>query len=333
MRISATLPGFSIQRSIRLIFLMHVKFILLPPRYIGVARAENPLDHIPPFLRVAERRGMSPSGSPHNAYGNERVPGTGLVYLVGAGPGEPDLLTLRALRLLQEADAVVYDHLVGDGILDLAPRDAQRIYAGKEDAHHSMRQEDINRLLVELARQGKRVVRLKGGDPFIFGRGGEELEALAEAGVPFEVVPGVTAAAGVSCYAGIPLTHREHAQACVFVTGHLKDGTVNLDWPALARPRQTLVIYMGLAGLPEISRQLIAHGLPDDTPAAVIERGTTAHQRVVSGGLATLPSLATASELKPPCLIVIGSVVSLQTRLSWFAPAAETPGVREVPVS
>ena len=257
------------------------------------------MDQIPPFLEL------------------KRV---GKVHLVGAGPGNPDLLTLGALKALQQADVVVYDHLVGDAILDLVPRHAHRIYAGKEAANHSMRQEDINQLLVRLARHGKRVVRLKGGDPFIFGRGGEELEVLARAGIPFEVVPGVTAASGVSCYAGIPLTHRDHAQACVFVTGHLKDGTVNLDWPALARPRQTVVIYMGLAALAEICRRLAAHGLPESTPAAVVEQGTTTHQRVVAGTLSTLPARAAESALQPPCLIIVGSVVSLREPLSWFVP-------------
>jgi uroporphyrin-III C-methyltransferase/precorrin-2 dehydrogenase/sirohydrochlorin ferrochelatase len=269
------------------------------------------LDQIPPFLDIKHSRRAVVGG------GEPRI---GKVHLVGAGPGNPDLLTLGALRALQQADVVVYDHLVGDGILDLARRDAQRIYAGKEASNHSMRQQDINELLVRLARQGKRVVRLKGGDPFIFGRGGEELEVLARAGIPFEVVPGVTAASGVSCYSGIPLTHRDHAQACVFVTGHLKDGTVNLDWPALARPRQTIVIYMGLAALAEICRQLATHGLPQSTPAAVVEQGTTAHQRVVAGTLSTLPALAAESALQPPCLIIVGSVVSLREPLSWFVP-------------
>ena len=267
------------------------------------------MDHPPRFLDIKQRRSV--------------VAGGGAVYLVGAGPGNPDLLTVRALRLLQLADVVVYDHLVGDGILHLARRDAQLIYAGKEASKHAMRQEDINQLLVRLARQGKRVVRLKGGDPFIFGRGGEELEALAKEGVPFEVVPGVTAASGVSCYTGIPLTHRDHAQACVFATGHLKDGSVNLDWPALARPHQTVVIYMGFAALPEISRQLTAHGLLESTPAAVVEQGTTMRQRVVTGMLSTIPNLALHSGLKPPCLIVIGSVVALHNRLSWFVPETE----------
>jgi uroporphyrin-III C-methyltransferase / precorrin-2 dehydrogenase / sirohydrochlorin ferrochelatase len=274
------------------------------------------LDQVPPFLEI------------------KRI---GKVHLVGAGPGNPDLLTVRALRLLQQAETVVYDHLVGEGILELAARDAELIYAGKEAANHSMRQEDINELLVRLARQGRRVVRLKGGDPFIFGRGGEELEVLAQAGIPFEVVPGVTAASGVSCYAGIPLTHRDHAQACVFVTGHLKDGTVNLDWLALARPRQTIVIYMGLAALAEICRQLAAHGLSESTPAAVVEQGTTMQQRVVTGTLSTLPALAAGSALRPPCLIIVGRVVSLHQPLSWFAPESlatpVTAGMREARAS
>lgn len=245
----------------------------------------------------------------------------GKVRLVGAGPGHPDLLTVAALKALQQADVVVYDHLVGNAILDLVARRTQLVYAGKEAANHSMAQADINRLLVGLARAGKQVVRLKGGDPFIFGRGGEELEALEQAGIPFEVVPGVTAASGVSCYTGIPLTHRDHAQACIFVTGHLKDGSVNLDWAALARPRQTIVIYMGLAALAEICRQLIAHGLPESTPAAVVEQGTTAQQRVVSGTLATLPAHAAENALAPPSLIIVGTVVGLHETLSWFEPA------------
>ncbi len=187
-----------------------------------------------------------------------------------------------------------------------------------------MPQADINHLLVGLARSGKQVVRLKGGDPFIFGRGGEELEALAQACIPFEVVPGVTAASGVSCYTGIPLTHRDHAQACIFVTGHLRDGSVNLDWQALARPRQTIVIYMGLAALAEICRQLIAHGLADSTPAAVVEQGTTMQQRVITGTLATLPAHAADNAVAPPGLIIVGTVVALHETLTWFEPALHT---------
>jgi uroporphyrin-III C-methyltransferase len=244
------------------------------------------------------------------------VPGT--VYLVGAGPGDPELLTLRALRLIGEADVLVFDHLVTDAILGLVKPEAERIYAGKERGNHSVPQEDLNLLLVRLARKQQRVVRLKGGDPYTFGRGGEEVETLKEHGVPFEVVPGITAAAGVASFAGIPLTHRNYAQACVFVTGHLKDGSMNLDWPGLARRRQTVIIYMGLHGLAHLCEQLIAHGLPADWPAAIVQQGTTPNQRTVTGTLATLPALAQAAQLKAPTLIIVGEVVKLKEKLSWF---------------
>ena len=248
--------------------------------------------------------------------------GSGVVYLVGAGPGDPDLLTLRALRLLREADVIIYDHLVGNGILDLARPGAERIYVGKRCDRHALPQGEINKLLVNLASAGKRVVRLKGGDPLLFGRGGEELEVLAACAIPFEIVPGVTAATGVAACAGIPLTHRDYAQSCVFATGHLKDGTVNLDWAALARPRQTVVIYMGLGGLSEICRQLARHGLPATTPAAAVQSGTTRDQRVVTGTLQTLPDLVAALGLSSPVLLIVGEVVKLQRRLDWFVPAA-----------
>lgn len=247
----------------------------------------------------------------------------GTVYLVGAGPGDPELLTLRAASLLAQAEVIVYDHLVATAILDMAPPGAEHIYAGKERGNHTLPQQDINQLLVRLARTGKVVVRLKGGDPYIFGRGGEEVEILVEHGVPFEVVPGVTAAAGVAAYAGIPLTHRNYSQACVFVTGHLKDGSMALDWGALARPRQTVVIYMGLHGLPILCRELIAHGLPGDWPAAIVQQGTTANQRTVTGTLATLPELAGAARLKAPTLIIVGEVVKLREKLSWFEKLAD----------
>ena len=247
----------------------------------------------------------------------------GQVFLVGAGPGDPELLTLRAWRLLRQADVILYDHLVSKEVLDLARRDAERIYVGKERNRHTMRQEAINGLLVRLAQQGKQVVRLKGGDPFVFGRGGEEIETLSQHGIAFQVVPGITAALGVASYAGIPLTHRDYAQSCVFAAGHLRDGSTDLDWDALARPRQTVVVYMGLVGLPVLCRELVAHGLPAATPAAIVQQATTPAQRVVVGSLATLPALATAEKLTPPTLVIVGEVVRLHERLAWFDPAAE----------
>ena len=252
--------------------------------------------------------------------------GPGRVYLVGAGPGDADLLTLRAARLLAQAEVVVYDNLVSPDVLDLVAPAAQRIYAGKQRDRHSMPQESINALLVRLARLGRHVVRLKGGDPFIFGRGGEEMQALTEAGIAVEVVPGITAACGVSCYAGIPLTHRDHAQSCVFVTGHLQDGTTGLDWAALARPRQTVVIYMGLGALGEICTQLVAHGMGADMPAAVVEKGTTLDQRVVTGTLRDLAARVATSGLASPCLIIVGEVVRLRDSLAWFGPAQDLVG-------
>ena len=242
----------------------------------------------------------------------------GRVFLVGAGPGDPELLTLRAARLLAQADVVVYDHLVGQGVLDLIGADAERIYAGKERSNHSMGQPDINDLLVRLAQAGRQVVRLKGGDPFVFGRGGEELQALAAAGVPFEVVPGITAACGVAAYAGIPLTHRDHAQSCLFVTGHLRDGSFDLDWTALARARQTVVIYMSLTGLATICAKLVEHGLPADWPAAVVAQGTLAAQRVVCATLGTLAHEVEREGLRSPCLTIVGEVVRLRDELAWF---------------
>ncbi|HEB95909.1 MAG TPA: uroporphyrinogen-III C-methyltransferase [Sedimenticola thiotaurini] len=248
----------------------------------------------------------------------------GEVYLVGGGPGDPDLISFRALRLMQQADVVVHDRLVAEPILEMTRRDAERIYVGKERDHHAMRQEEINQLLVKLAKEGKRVVRLKGGDPFIFGRGGEEIDTLSAEGIPFQVVPAVTAASGCAAYAGIPLTHRDYAQSVTFVTGHLKDGTMNLNWNQLAQPNQTVVFYMGLLGLPVICEQLIAHGVPADMPVALVQQGTTEHQKVFTGTLENIQAIVERERPKPPTLIIVGRVVELQEKLSWYR-APEKP--------
>jgi uroporphyrin-III C-methyltransferase/precorrin-2 dehydrogenase/sirohydrochlorin ferrochelatase len=247
----------------------------------------------------------------------------GFVSLVGAGPGDPELLTLRALRVMQRANVVLYDHLVAPALVDLARRDAERIYVGKEKDNHALAQDEINALMVRLAREGKRVVRLKGGDPFIFGRGGEEIDSLAAQGIAFEVVPGVTAAAGAASYGGIPLTHRDYAHACIFVTGHLKDGAAQLDWASLVRPRQTIVVYMGVGALASICKGLVEHGLAPSTPAALVEKATLPEQRVIEGTLATLPSRASAENVRPPALLIVGEVVRLRARLAWFRPLPE----------
>ncbi|HSI01319.1 MAG TPA: uroporphyrinogen-III C-methyltransferase, partial [Reyranella sp.] len=241
----------------------------------------------------------------------DTAPTQGMVHLVGAGPGDPDLLTLKAHRLLQRADVVVYDRLVSPEVLAMARRDAERIPVGKRRGHHAVPQQEINQRLVALARAGKSVVRLKGGDPLVFGRGGEEIEALVAAGVAVEVVPGITAALGCAASAGIPLTHRDHAQACVFVTGHTKEGVAALDWQMLSRPRQTVAIYMGIEGLPTITRQLMQHGLPAATPVALIADGTTDRERRVVGTLATIERRAARAELGGPTLCILGEVVSL----------------------
>ena len=244
----------------------------------------------------------------------------GEAYLIGAGPGDPDLLTFRAWRLLQQSEVVLYDRLVSERILDLINPEAEMIYVGKRRAHHAVPQPNINHLLVEHARRGRRVARLKGGDPFIFGRGGEEIELLARHRVPFQVVPGVTAAAGCACYSGIPLTHRDHAQSVRFVTGQLRDGSVDLPWDQLVQPSQTVVIYMGLKGLPVISERLVAAGMDSGMPAALIEQGTMPTQKVHCATIGTLPQMIAGQDVQPPTLLIIGTVVALHRTLNWFEP-------------
>ena len=268
----------------------------LPAQYTGMAH------HF-------ESMGHTPSGGQTEQTSH---PKKGKVYLIGAGPGDPELMTLKAVRLLSSAEAVVYDHLVSPAIVDMIPPGARKVYAGKEARNHALPQGEINRTLIELARQGLQVARLKGGDPFIFGRGGEEMQALEAAGIECVVVPGITAASGAASCTGIPLTHREHSHMLVFATGHLKDGTVDLDWPALVRPHQTVVIYMGLGMLEIICRELIAHGLPAATPAAVIHAATTSAERSITSPLTDLPAAVRKAGINPPALIMIGNVVGMR---------------------
>jgi uroporphyrin-III C-methyltransferase/precorrin-2 dehydrogenase/sirohydrochlorin ferrochelatase len=249
---------------------------------------------------------------------NDQLQNNGEVYLVGAGPGDPDLLTFKALRLMQKADVVLYDRLVSEPILELTRRDAEKIYVGKARSNHAVPQEDINQLLLSLAQQGKKVLRLKGGDPFIFGRGGEEIELLSDHKIAFQVVPGITAASGCSAYSGIPLTHRDYAQSVRFITGHLKEGTTDLPWDELVKLKQTLVFYMGLVGLPIICKQLIEHGRNPDTPIALIQQGTTPDQQVLVSTLSEMPINPELSKVKAPTLLIVGEVVSLREKLAWF---------------
>ncbi|MFM5181542.1 siroheme synthase CysG [Aeromonas veronii] len=274
--------------------------------------------------RLGQALARGDSASAHqladNLFADESLTG-GEVVLVGAGPGDPGLLTLHALRQMQQADVVVYDRLVSDEVMALVRRDAKRIFVGKQAGNHCVPQEGINQLLLEEAQKGQRVVRLKGGDPFIFGRGGEELETLVGSGIGFQVVPGITAASGCAAYAGIPLTHRDHAQSVRFVTAHGKGGARDLDWPLLAKDKQTLVFYMGLSSCATIREQLLAHGKASSTPVALIERGTQPCQRVIRGTLDELPALAVGVE--SPALIMVGSVVTLADRLAWFGTAPQ----------
>ena len=285
-----------------------------------------------PWLQACRRLPGAGAQAPERPAIRPGLPGTGrgvgTVSLVGGGPGDPELLTLKAARLINGAEVLVYDALVSPAIVAMAPADAEMHYVGKEADRHTLPQADINALLVALALEGKNVVRLKGGDPYIFGRGGEEVEALSAHGVPFEVVPGITAAAGMAAYAGIPLTHRDFCQTVTFATGHLKDGSSDLDWTALARPGQTLVIYMGVKGLEEISARLIKHGLPADTPAAAIQQATLPQQKTVTGTLANLPQRVLDAGIRPPALVVIGQVVTLRERLNWFEPGTAEPARR-----
>jgi uroporphyrin-III C-methyltransferase/precorrin-2 dehydrogenase/sirohydrochlorin ferrochelatase len=249
----------------------------------------------------------------------------GEVYLVGAGPGDPDLLTFRALRLIQKAEVVLYDRLADPRIVALARREAERIYVGKRRDEHVLPQEEIGDLLVRLATEGKRVLRLKGGDPFLFGRGGEEIEKLAEHRIPFQICPGITAAIGCAAYAGIPLTHRDHAQSCVFVTASGRSGAVDHDWRALVRPGQTVAIYMGLTRLASLTAAMIAQGADPDLPAAIVDNGTRANQRVVTGTIADLTEKSRAAGLKGPTIVIVGSVVTLREKFAWYEGADVAP--------
>lgn len=254
---------------------------------------------------------------------NVRDTSPGQVALVGAGPGDPELLTVRALRLIQQADVIVYDRLVSKPIMARCNPAAEYIYAGKAKANHTLPQESINNLLVTLAQRPANVVRLKGGDPFIFGRGGEEIETLADHRIPFQVVPGITAASGCAAFAGIPLTHRDHAQSVVFVTGHLRNGEINLNWHELVSPQLTVVVYMGLTGLENICASMIRHGRDSQTPAALVQQGTQPQQRVLVSTLKDLPALVASSEVSAPTMLIIGHVVTLRDKLDWFSPASD----------
>ncbi len=254
---------------------------------------------------------------------DESVANQGEVYLVGAGPGDPDLLTFKALRLMQQADVALYDRLVHPSIVNLIRRDADKIYVGKERDNHVVRQEEINQLLVNYAKKGKKVLRLKGGDPFIFGRGGEEIDTLVDEKISFQVVPGITSASGCSAYSGIPLTHRDYAQSCIFVTGHLKEGKLDLNWDKLVQPNQTIVFYMGLVSIDIICSELVKHGLPKDTACALIQQGTTSTQKEYISDLENMPCVVKNEKPSAPTIFIIGGVVKLRDRLKWYSTSVE----------
>ena len=252
---------------------------------------------------------------------NSNLEPEGEVYLVGTGPGDPDLLTFRAIRLMQKADIVLHDRLVPDEILNLVRRDADRFFVGKKRGDHAVPQEEISQLLVDFAKKGMRVLRLKGGDPFTFGRGGEEIERLAAEKIVFQVVPGISAANGCAAYAGIPLTHRDHAQSCIFITGHTKDGKLDLNWDTLIQTGQTVVVYMGLNSLPQFLSLYLNYGGDSDTLAAVVDNGTRVEQRVITGNIGNLVKKVEKAEFSGPAIIIIGSVVKLRQKLAWYEGA------------
>ena len=249
---------------------------------------------------------------------NKRAKSKGMVFLVGSGPGDPELLTIRALQIMQKADICIYDNLVSKEIKNLVRRDAKFIYAGKLRSNHTLQQDDINKLLIQYARQGKNVLRLKGGDPFVFGRGGEEIEELMSNNISFQIVPGITSANGIAAYSGIPLTHRNHAKSVLFITGHEKDGTPSYDWQKIVSKEQTLVIYMGLTNIESITRSLIDAGMKKSTPSAIVQDGTTEKQKVIVGMLSNIAKKSRTNNIESPALIVIGDVVALRKKMKWF---------------
>lgn len=278
----------------------------------------------PIYDRILQGEFAQAKSSLENALKHTQRNRRGAVYLVGAGPGDPDLLTIKALRFMQKADVVLYDRLVAKPLLNYVRKDAERIYVGKSSGQHTITQEAIEQTMITLAKKGQRVLRLKGGDPFLFGRGGEEIETLFSEGIDFQVVPGITAAMGCGSYAGIPLTHRDHAHSCIFVTGHVKDNQINLNWKSLVMPKQTVVCYMGIAGISIFSQMLMQHGMRHDMPTAIIEHGTKPQQRIITGTISTITDQTNQASIRPPAIIIVGNVVKLHTKLGWFQSVAKT---------